>query len=203
MKNQRLALFFGGLLISSAYTTSAQAATYEIDPTHTTAQFSVRHLMVSNVRGEFTGIKGTVKYDPKDPAASVVDVTIDANTVNTRVEKRDIHLRGDEFFDTAKYPVLTFKSKKVDKTSDTTLRVTGDLTIHGVSKEIVLDVDNLTPEIVDPWGNARIGASATAKIDRKDFGLAWNKALETGGVVVGDAVSITIDVELVKQKPAA
>jgi polyisoprenoid-binding protein YceI len=175
------------------------ATTWEIDPAHSAAQFSVRHLMVSNVRGEFGKVTGTVEYDPKEPARATITATIDATTINTREPKRDEHLRSPDFFDVAKYPTITFKSKRLEMASPGKLRIIGDLTIRGVTKEVVLDVEGPTPEIKDPWGNTKIGATATTKINRKDFGLKWNKALETGGVVVGDDVTITIDVELTKK----
>jgi polyisoprenoid-binding protein YceI len=177
-------------------------STYDIDTAHSAAQFSVRHLMISNVKGEFTKVTGTVVYDPANPAASMVEATIDANTINTREPKRDAHLRSPDFFDTAKFPTLTFKSKQVWK-SGNTLQVKGDLTLHGVTREVVLGVEGPTHEQKDPWGNLRIGANASTKINRKDFGLTWNQMLETGGVMVGDDVAITIDLEAVKRKPAA
>jgi polyisoprenoid-binding protein YceI len=176
-------------------------ATYDIDPAHSAAQFSVRHLMISNVKGEFTKVTGTVVYDPKNLAAARIDAVIDATTINTREPKRDAHLKSPDFFDTAKYPTLTFKSKQVTRVHGA-LEVKGDLTIHGVTREVTLAVDGPTPEQKDPWGKTRIGASATTRINRKDFGLAWNKALEAGGVMVGDEVSITIDLEAVKSAPA-
>jgi polyisoprenoid-binding protein YceI len=176
-------------------------ATYTIDSSHSSAQFSVRHLMISNVKGEFAKVAGSFVYDPNNPAATKIDATIDANSINTRDAKRDAHLRNPDFFDTAKYPTITFKSKQVGK-SGARLQVKGDLTMHGVTKEVVLDVDGPT-EAKDPWGNTRIGATATTKINRKDFGLGWNKALETGGVMVGVEVAITIDIEAVRKAPAA
>lgn len=172
-------------------------ATYTIDPAHSKAQFSVRHMMVSNVRGEFTRISGTVEYDQQNPTAIRIDATIDATSVNTGEPKRDAHLKSPDFFDTTKHPVLTFKSKSARKTA-AGLAVTGDLTIHGVTREVVLDLEGPTTEIKDMMGSLRRGATATARINRKDFGLTWNAALETGGVVVGDQVSITIDVEAVR-----
>ena len=177
----------------------AGATTWEINPGHSAAQFSVRHLMVSNVRGEFGKVTGTVDIDDKDITKSTVDATIDASTVNTRDEKRDGHLKSPDFFDVAKFPTITFKSKKVAKAGAGKLKVTGDLTIHGVTKEVVLNVEGPSKEAKDPWGNIKSGAEATTKVNRKDFGLTWNKALETGGVVVGDEVSLTIDVELLKK----
>jgi polyisoprenoid-binding protein YceI len=177
------------------------AAPWEFDPDHTGVHFKVRHLMVSSVRGEFEKVSGKIVYDETDVTKSTADITIDAASVNTRVAKRDADLRSPNFLDVAKYPTIVFKSKRVDKAGNGALKMTGDLTIHGVTKEVVLNVEGPTPAIKDPWGNTRVGGQATTKIDRKDFGLTWNKALETGGVVVGDEVEITIDVEIYK-KPA-
>lgn len=179
---------------------AALAESYTIDSAHSKAQFSIRHMMVSNVRGEFSKMKGTIDYDEKDPSAIRIEATIDVASINTGEPKRDEHLKSPDFFDVAKYPVITFRSKSARKTADG-LAVTGDLTIHGVTKEVVLQVEGPSPEVRDPWGNFRRGATATTKINRKDFGLTWNAALEAGGVVVGDEVAITIDVEAVR--PAA
>lgn len=171
--------------------------TYEIDPTHSAVHFSVRHLMVSNVRGEFTKLSGTLKFDPHNPAASSVEATIDANSISTRDQQRDGHLKSADFLDTEKFPTMTFRSKKVEVQSGGG-KVTGDLTIHGVTREITLDVEGPSQEMKDPWGKQRIGASASTKLSRKEFGLTWNAALETGGVMVGDEVKINIDVEFVR-----
>ena len=173
------------------------AEQYNIDAAHSKAQFSVKHLMVSNVRGEFGKMSGTVFFDDKNPDATRIDATLDAATINTGVTKRDDHLRSPDFFDTAKFPTLSFKSKSAKKTADG-LAVTGDLTMHGVTKEVVLNVEGPSAEIKDPWGSQRRGATATAKINRRDFGLSWGQALEAGGVVVGDQIAITIDVEATK-----
>ena len=175
------------------------ASTWEIDSAHSSAQFSVRHLMVSNVRGEFGKVTGTVVYDGKDIGKSTVEATIDASTISTRDEKRDGHLKSPDFFDVAKYPTITFKSTKVEKAGKDKLKVIGDLTIHGVTKQATLNVDGPSAAQKDPWGNEKSGAEATTKINRKDFGLTWNKALESGGVVVGEEVTITLDVELLKK----
>jgi polyisoprenoid-binding protein YceI len=180
----------------------AFGAEYVIDSGHSSAQFSVKHLMVSNVRGEFAKVTGSVNYDEKNVGKSSVEATIDVTTINTREPKRDEHLRSPDFFDTEKYPTITFKSTKVEKAGKG-LKVTGDLSLHGVTKPVVLAVEGLNQEVKDPWGNTKRGAVATTRINRKDFGLGWNKALEAGGVVVGDEVDITIDVELNKQQPAA
>ncbi len=176
----------------------ARADAWEIDSAHSAAQFSVRHMMVSNVRGQLGKVSGTINYDAKDPARSTVEATIDIAGINTREEKRDAHLKSPDFFDVAKFATATFKSTKVEKAGKH-LKVTGDLTMHGVTKPVVLDVE-ITPEMKDPWGNIRIGATGTGKLNRKDYGLGWNKALETGGVVVGEEVQLTIDVELTKKK---
>lgn len=177
------------------------AAPWEFDPAHTGVHFKVRHLMVSSVRGEFEKVSGKIVYDEADVTKSSADIMIDAASVNTRVAKRDADLRSPNFLDVAKFPTIAFKSKRVEKTGNGTLKMTGDLMIHGVTKEVVLTVEGPTPAIKDPWGNARVGGQATTKINRKDFGLVWNATLETGGVVVGDEVEITIDVEIYK-KPA-
>jgi len=177
------------------------AAPWEFDPAHTGVHFKVRHLMISSVRGEFEKVSGKIVYDEADITKSTAEITIDAASVNTRVAKRDEDLRSPNFLDVAKYPRITFKSKRVETAGNGMLKMTGDLTIHGVTKDVVLSIEGPTPAIKDPWGNFRVGGQATAKISRKDFGLVWNAALETGGVVVGDEVEITIDVEIYK-KPA-
>jgi polyisoprenoid-binding protein YceI len=181
----------------------AMAAEYVFDPAHTTAQFSVKHLMVTNVRGEFSKVSGKLNIDDKDVTKSSVEVTIDASTIDTREPNRDNHLRSPDFFDVAKYPAITFKSTKVEKAGDKKLKVTGDLTIHGVTKQAVLDVDGPTPEIKHPAvPEMRRGASATTKISRKDYGLTWNQALEAGGVAVGDEVTVYLEIEALRKLPA-
>ena len=175
------------------------AAPWELDPDHTGVHFKVRHLMVSSVRGEFEKVTGKIVYDEADVTKSTADIAIAAASINSRVAKRDEHLRSPDFLDVAKHPVITFKSKRVEKAGNGTLRMTGDLTIRGVTKEVVLTVEGPTPAIKDPWGNQRVGGQATTKINRKDFGLVWNKTVETGGVVVGDEVDITIDVEIYRK----
>jgi polyisoprenoid-binding protein YceI len=172
---------------------------WNIDPTHSTAEFSVRHLMITNVKGRFGALSGTVDYDAASPEASKINVTIDATSIDTRDEKRDGHLKSADFFDVEKFPTLTFVSKKVTKDGDT-LNAVGDLTMHGVTKEITLEVDTPSAPGKDPWGNTRIGSSAQAKINRKDWGLGWNAALETGGVLVGEQVKINIEVSLTEAK---
>jgi polyisoprenoid-binding protein YceI len=178
---------------------AAATSTWQIDPNHSAAQFAVRHLAISTVRGAFTKVSGTIQFDDKDIAKSSVDVTIDAASVDTRVEGRDKDLRSDHFFDVEKYPTLTFKSIKVEQVEVGKLKVTGDLTIHGVTKQVVLDVEGPTAAVKDPWGNQRAAANATTKINRQDFGVKWNAKMDNGGWVVGDDVTITIDVEIVQK----
>jgi Uncharacterized conserved protein len=173
---------------------------YTIDPAHSSAQFTIRHLMISNVRGDFKSVKGTVVYDPENLAASSIEAEIDVNSLNTRDENRDAHVKSAEFFNVEKYPSITFKSTKVEREGEGEFKITGGLTILGVTKEVVLKVEGPSDEAKDPWGNVRIGASATTKIKRSEYGLTWNAALETGGVMLGDEVKIELDVELVKQK---
>lgn len=181
----------------------AFAAEFVIDSAHSAANFSVKHMMVSNVRGAFSKVTGSANIDEKDITKSTVEAVIDATTVNTNEPKRDEHLRSADFFDTAKYPTITFKSTKVEQAGQN-LKVTGNLTMHGVTKPVVLDVEGFTTEAKDPWGNIKRGGTATTKINRKDFGLGWNSVLETGGVAVGEEVAITLDLELnKKQAPAA
>ncbi|ADI85438.1 polyisoprenoid-binding protein [Geobacter sulfurreducens] len=177
----------------------ALASTWAIDPEHSHVGFKVRHLMVSNVKGNFETFAGTVTLDDKDITKSKVEVSIDTTSINTNVKKRDDHLRSADFFDVAKYPAMTFVSKKVATAGKDKLKVTGDLTLHGVTRQVVLDVDGPSKEAKDPWGNIRKGATATTTINRKDFGLNWNKALETGGVVVGDEVVITLEIEMIRK----
>jgi polyisoprenoid-binding protein YceI len=181
-----------------ALATQQGITTWNIDPAHSNAQFSVRHLMISNVKGEFTRVSGQVRFDENEPESLSAGATIDVSTINTREPDRDNHLKSADFFDVANFPTITFKSRRVEKGPDG-LKLTGDLTIRGVTREVALDVEGPTPPMKDPWGFTRVGASATTKINRKDFGLTWNQALETGGVVVGDEIKITIDVELVAQ----
>jgi polyisoprenoid-binding protein YceI len=187
-------------IVLAALALPALAADYSIDSAHSAAQFSVRHLMVSNVRGEFSKLTGKVVYDDAKPAATTVEASVDVSTVSTREPQRDTHLKSPDFFDAAKYPSFTFKSTSVKKTAQG-LDVTGELTIHGVSKTVVLHVTGITKEIKDPFGLQRRGATATTVINRKDFGMTWNKNLDGGGVVVGDEVTITLDIE-VTRKPA-
>lgn len=174
------------------------ATTWNIDPAHSNAQFSVRHMMISNVKGEFTKVSGKVLFDKDQPENLSAEASIDVSTINTREHDRDNHLKSPDFFHVEEYPTITFKSKSAEKTSDG-LKITGDLTIRGTTREVTLDVEGPTPPMKDPWGNTRVGASATTKINRKDFGLMWNMPIEAGGFMVGDDVKITVDVELVAQ----
>jgi len=185
-------------LLLSALAIPALAADYNIDSAHTAAQFSVRHLMVSNVRGSFKKVAGKVVFDEANPSATVVQATIDVSTVDTGEPARDTHLKSPDFFDLAKYPTMTFVSRSASRTGQG-LDVSGDLTLHGVTKPVVLHVSGMTPEIKDPWGMLRRGATATTVINRLDFGLVWNKNLDGGGVVVGDEVTITLDIEAARK----
>lgn len=178
----------------------ASATTWNVDPDHSNIGFKVRHLMISNVKGSFDNHVCVVDIDDRDITKSKVEVTIDTASINTNVKKRDEHLRSADFFDVAKYPTMTFVSKKVAKAGKDKLKVTGDLTLHGVTKEVVLDVEGPTRESKDPWGNIRSGALASTKINRKDFGLVWNAVLETGGVAVGEEVTINLEIEMIKAK---
>ncbi|MDQ1471928.1 MAG: hypothetical protein QOJ99_3408 [Bryobacterales bacterium] len=177
---------------------SAQDAAWRIDPLHSLAQFSVRHMMISTVRGQFGGVKGSIHYDPKNPMAATVEATIDCTTINTGEPKRDNDLKGEEFFDVKKYPVMTFRSKRVDVAGAGRLKVTGDLTVNAITKQVVLDLDGPTPPIKDTQGREKIGVSATTKISRKEFGILYNPVLEAGGVAVSDEVSIVLDIELIR-----
>ncbi|MBU5612924.1 YceI family protein [Geomonas azotofigens] len=178
----------------------ASAATWNIDPDHSSIGFKVRHLMVSNVKGVFGKVSGIVNIDDRDLAKSSVTATIDTTSIDTGVAKRDAHLKSPDFLDVAKYPTMTFVSTRITKGSGGNFKVLGDLTLHGVTKSVVLDVEGLSPEVKDPMGTMRRGAAASATINRKDFGLTWNKMLEAGGVAVGDEVKINIEVEMTKAK---
>ena len=183
-------------ILSFVVAASAQVQTWQIDPNHTAAQFSVRHMGISTVRGAFTKVSGSAQYDPSNPSKSSVEVTIDADSVDTRVSMRDNDLRSPNFFEVAKYPTITFKSKSVQPAGEGKLKLVGDLTIHGVTKEVTLDVDGPSAPVTDQKGNQRIGASGSTKINRKDFGVGTNPT-------VGDEVTITIDVELVHKAQAS
>jgi polyisoprenoid-binding protein YceI len=187
-------------VVSVALPVLARADTWQIDPVHTNVEFTVRHMMISNVKGQFQKTSGTITVNGNDPASAKVDATIDASSVDTRVEGRDTHLKGPEFLDVAKYPTITFKSSKVTAAGANKWKVTGDLTLHGVTRPVVLDVETAGPPIQDPMGHTRAGASATTTIKRSDFGISWNKTLDAGGVMVGDEVAISIDVEAIKKQ---
>ena len=176
--------------------------TWTIDPAHTNVEFAVRHLMISTVKGRFGDVKGTVDLDLANPGAARVDVTISASSIDTRNGDRDAHLRSADFFDVEKFPELHYVSRKIDALPDGTFKVTGDLTIRGVTREVPLHA-TLEGTGADPWGGQRAGFSATGKLTRADYGLTWNKALETGGVVVGDEVRLSIEAELVQSAALA
>jgi len=186
-------------LITLALPALTFASTWQMDPDHSNLQFKIRHLTVSNVKGDFGKSKGVVTIDEQDPTTLKVELTIDAASINTGHAKRDEHLRSADFFDVAKYPTITFVSRKVTRTDPNRLRVIGDLTIRGVIREVAVDVEGPTPEVKDPWGGVRRGATGTARIHRKDFGLTWNKVLDSGGLVVGDDVDIYVEIELVRK----
>ena len=185
-----LAMGFG--LPASAGTTA-----YQIDPRHSSADFTVTHMLISKVPGQFHGVNGTIIVDDADITKSSVNVTIDVNTVNTNEPDRDKDLKSANFFDVEKYPTITFKSTKVEKNADGSLKVTGDLTIHGVTKSVVLNASAPKPPIKDPWGLTRTACSAATQINRKDFGITWNKTLDGGGAIVSDEVNIALDVEMI------
>lgn len=184
--------------MSTAPSSTAGTSTWNIDPVHSIAEFRVKHMMISNVRGQFTGVTGTLTFDESDLAKSHVEASIDANTIDTRDPQRDAHLKSADFLDAEKYPALTFSSSRVIREASGKVVLTGPLAIHGVTHEVEFVVDGPTPPVKDPWGNTRIGVSANTQIQRKDFGLTFNAALETGGVLVGEEVSITLELEFVK-----
>lgn len=185
-------------LAALAFSGDALAAdAWSIDPTHSQVGFSVKHMMVSNVRGKFKAYDGTVVIDDKNPAKSKVDVSIDTTSIDTDLEDRDKHLRSPEFFHVEKFPKMKFESTKVRKKGRGYV-VQGNLTIRDVTKPVTLKVTNLTKQVKDPWGKTRRGATAVAEINRKDFGLTWNKTLEAGGLLVGEKVAIELELELVK-----
>ena len=171
---------------------------WTIDPAHTHVEFAVRHLMISTVKGRFTDVSGAVKSDDADPAKGEVDIQIAVGSIDTREPQRDTHLRSADFFEADRFPTITFRSRRIDEAHGSRFKLIGDLTIHGVTREVALDVTS-EGRAKDPWGGERAGFTATTKIRRSEFGLTWNQALETGGVLVGDEVKVSIDVELVKQ----
>jgi polyisoprenoid-binding protein YceI len=194
--------FFVAVSLLLAGASTAQAQTWTIDQAHSAAHFAVRHMMVSTVRGDMGKITGTMNFDPKQPSAGSIEASIDMTGIDTREPGRDTHLKGADFFDVATFPAMTFKSKKIESLAGGGFKVTGDLTMRGVTKEVVLDVEPLRPAIKDQRGATRTGTTATTTINRQDFGVKWSRMLDGGGVVVSDEVSITIDVELV-MPPAA
>lgn len=194
--------FTPAALTAFAVSSLASASNWQIDPAHSAAQFSVRHMMVSNVRGEFGKMSGWVNLDDKDIGRSTAEATIDTTSINTREPKRDTHLKSADFFEVEKYPTMTFKSTSFKKVAPEKYKVAGDLTLHGVTKPVVLDVQ-ASDTVSKLQGQERRGATATTTLNRKDFGLVWNKPVETGGVLVGDEVVITLDLELVKKPGAA
>jgi polyisoprenoid-binding protein YceI len=185
--------------MSTQATPQTTTSTWKIDPVHSGAEFKVKHMMISNVKGQFTAVTGVATLDETDVTKSRIEATIDAASINTRDVQRDAHLKSADFFDVEKFPTLSFKSKRVARVGGDELAVTGDLTIHGVTREVTFDVEGPTLPAKDPWGNTRVGISATTKISRKDYGLTWNAGLETGGFLVGDDVTVTLDVEFVKE----
>jgi len=184
--------------MSAVATPQTKTTTWNIDPVHSTAEFKVRHMMITNVKGQFSITSGALNLDENDTANSYVEAVLDAASVNTREAQRDAHLKSADFFDVEKFPALTFKSTNVRRTGEGEFAVAGDLTIHGVTRNVTFNVEGPSAPGKDPWGNTRIGLSAATKINRKDFGLTWNAALETGGILVGDDVTITLDVQFVK-----
>jgi polyisoprenoid-binding protein YceI len=174
----------------------ALAGTWDIDPAHSTVEFSVRHMMVTTVKGQFQKVKGTVELDEKDPNKSTVEVSIETASIDTREAKRDAHLKSPDFFDAAKFPALTFKSTKIEKAGKGKFKLTGDLSMHGITKSVVLAVEGPSASIKDPYGRTVRGVMATGKLDRKDWGMTWNKALDSGGFVVSDEVKLDINAEL-------
>jgi polyisoprenoid-binding protein YceI len=183
-----------------AVSSLAATTTWQIDPAHTAAGFSVKHMMIAIVRGQFKGVTGTVNWDDQNISNSVVDVTIDANTVDTGEPKRDADLKSANFFDVAHYPTITFKSTKIERISAAKMKVAGNLTIHGITKPVVLDVEGPSGAVKDPWGNTRVALNATTTVNRMDYGVKWNAKMDGGGIVVGDDVNINIDLEMIKKQ---
>jgi polyisoprenoid-binding protein YceI len=174
------------------------STTWNIDPVHSVAEFKVKHMMISNVKGQFTSVQGVLSLDESDITNSRVQASIEAGSINTREAQRDAHLKSADFFDVETFPTLSFQSTRISRAGDGELSVAGDLTIHGITRSVQFAVEGPTAPGKDPWGNTRVGLSATTKINRKDFGLTWNAALETGGILVGEEVTITLDVQFVK-----
>jgi len=184
------------LVLVSALALPSLAATWEIDDTHTAAKFKIRHLMVSNVYGQITGAKGSLEMDEKDPSKTKGTITLDVATINTNNEKRDAHLKGEDFFEVSKFPTITYQITKVSKAKNGKYKMEGDLTLKGITKPIALKDVEITPTVKDPWGGTRRGLAGTTTVNRKDFGLTWNKAMDGGGVVIGDSVEIEVAAEL-------
>jgi polyisoprenoid-binding protein YceI len=184
--------------MSTLATPQTTTTTWNIDPAHTVAEFKVRHMMISNVKGQFAKVTGVLTLDESDLTSSRAEAVIDAASIETREAQRDAHLKSADFFDVENFPTLTFKSTRISRAQDGELSVEGDLTIRGVTRKVIFSVEGPTAPAKDPWGNTRVAVSASTKINRKDFGLTWNAALETGGILVGDEVTITLDVEFVK-----
>ena len=185
--------------MTTAATPTTGVSTWTVDPTHSLVEFAVKHLMISTVKGRFGDVKGTVQYNETDPKQSRVDIEIPIATIDTHNEQRDAHLRSPDFFDADKHPLMTFKSKRIDGDINAEFKLTGDLTIRGNTREVTLEGE-FQGRARDPWGGERMGFNASGKINRKDFGLHWNQALDAGGWVLGDDIKMSIDVELVKQK---
>jgi polyisoprenoid-binding protein YceI len=184
--------------MSPVATPEVQSSTWNIDPAHSAVEFKVKHMMISNVKGRFTSVTGTLNLNEADVTKSRVEASADAATITTSNDDRDAHLRSADFFNVEQFPTLTFNSTAIARKADGELTVTGDLTIHGVTHSVTFDVEGPTEPAKDPWGNTRVGVSAITKISRKSFGLAWNAVLETGGILVGDDVTITLDVQFIK-----
>lgn len=202
MRSKSLSLI---LLLLTATASFAQSGTWTIDGAHSSARFSVRHMMISDASGRFGTVSGTIVGDPKQPQNAVVDVTIDAATINTDQASRDKHLRSPDFFDVEKYPTITFKSKKVLAAANKNgkLKVVGDLTMHGVTKEVVLNVDSISPQVKDARGGMHMGIKVSTKLNRQDFGVSWSKTMDEGGLMVANEVDVMIDLEVVKKAPEA
>jgi polyisoprenoid-binding protein YceI len=184
--------------MSTLATPQKAVSTWNLDAAHSVAEFKVKHMMISNVKGQFTKVTGALHLDEQDVTNSSVEASIEASSINTGDKQRDTHLSSPDFFDVEKFPTLTFKSISISRRAQGELAVSGDLTIHGITRQVVFTVEGPTPAAKDPWGNTRLGLSATTKINRKDYGLTWNAALETGGILVGDEVTIALDVQFVK-----
>ena len=177
----------------------AHAAAWEVDPAHSSVGFAIRHMMISTVRGQLRTFSAKIVGDPTSPSGATLEATLDPASIDTGNEKRDGHLKSPDFLDVQKFPTITFKSTGIQKAGDGKLKVTGDLTLHGVTKPVVLEVEGPTPAIKDPMGNTKAGAHATTRINRKDFGIVWNKTMDGGGLMVGDDIDVTIDVEAVQK----